>query len=574
MCEARRRHIVAPNKHSGDGEVPLFEDHVLEQETYIGGHVEALRSGVFRSDLPLRFVTCPATLDRLQRELDAVLRFAVEVECRAPLADVLNYDEVRAAIQQRLEALRRRPERDELPLLYHLDVGAMYPNIILTNRLQPHACVTRAQALGVARRVLSGVGRRSAQRAGVGVGDAAEPAFTRRRGRTRSGLRPVQAAAARLLHAGASQDVADGGADARGVDLPAREPFLCGHGAGVPRSPLPVQAAAEAVAARGAQVHPQLVLRLRDAASSALVFDGDGRRGDAHRRAHHPAGARAHRRHRRGAGAGHRRHLVRRPGFVPRPVHPAAARRPAAVVLVPVRVHQRRRGAPLYQPPVPRPGVRYAALFSALRVHPLLRDGRAVPGDDPAGQQGGGQEHQEALRVPGRTVPPFPRRRQHRGVLRRRRPDSQPVAGRVGEPRRIPDRRGTDRPARRAEHHEQTAGGLPARRSEEQCHHLRQAHRGAAWTADDRAGYSGAGVLVADADPPAADAEVVARAAVRAARSARLGLLSDATVQRGAEIDHPAGGLSGRAQPGAARRPPGVDGEAVARGGRCRSTGE
>ena len=144
MCEARRRHIVAPNKHSGDGEVPLFEDHVLEQETYIGGHVEALRSGVFRSDLPLRFVTCPAALDRLQCELDAVLRFAVEVECRAPLADVLNYDEVRAAIQQRLEALRRRLERDELPLLYHLDVGAMYPNIILTNRLQPHACVTRA----------------------------------------------------------------------------------------------------------------------------------------------------------------------------------------------------------------------------------------------------------------------------------------------------------------------------------------------------------------------------------------------------------------------------------------------
>ena len=26
--------------------------------------------------------------------------------------------------------------REENPIIYHLDVGAMYPNIILTNRLQ------------------------------------------------------------------------------------------------------------------------------------------------------------------------------------------------------------------------------------------------------------------------------------------------------------------------------------------------------------------------------------------------------------------------------------------------------
>ena len=28
------------------------------------------------------------------------------------------------------------------PMIYHLDVSAMYPNIILTNKLQPHAVVT------------------------------------------------------------------------------------------------------------------------------------------------------------------------------------------------------------------------------------------------------------------------------------------------------------------------------------------------------------------------------------------------------------------------------------------------
>lgn len=32
-----------------------------------------------------------------------------------------------------------------MPLIYHLDVAAMYPNIILTNRLQPSAIVTDAE---------------------------------------------------------------------------------------------------------------------------------------------------------------------------------------------------------------------------------------------------------------------------------------------------------------------------------------------------------------------------------------------------------------------------------------------
>ena len=38
--------------------------------------------------------------------------------------------------------LRDCPHREEKPLIYHLDVGAMYPNIILTNRLQPSAMVS------------------------------------------------------------------------------------------------------------------------------------------------------------------------------------------------------------------------------------------------------------------------------------------------------------------------------------------------------------------------------------------------------------------------------------------------
>ena len=44
-------------------------------------------------------------------------------------------------IRSTLASLRDNPNRLEKPLIYHLDVGAMYPNIILTNRLQPSALV-------------------------------------------------------------------------------------------------------------------------------------------------------------------------------------------------------------------------------------------------------------------------------------------------------------------------------------------------------------------------------------------------------------------------------------------------
>jgi DNA polymerase elongation subunit (family B) len=40
--------------------------------------------------------------------------------------------------------------RTEEPLIYHLDVAAMYPNIILTNRLQPSAVVTDADCAACA----------------------------------------------------------------------------------------------------------------------------------------------------------------------------------------------------------------------------------------------------------------------------------------------------------------------------------------------------------------------------------------------------------------------------------------
>lgn len=50
-----------PNKHVEEHGA-FFEGHLLNSQTYVGGHVEALEAGVFRSDLPTKFKLVPEAL--------------------------------------------------------------------------------------------------------------------------------------------------------------------------------------------------------------------------------------------------------------------------------------------------------------------------------------------------------------------------------------------------------------------------------------------------------------------------------------------------------------------------------
>lgn len=147
MVQATAANIIYPNK-SQQQDHKMHNGHLIEAETYIGGHVESLAAGVFRADIPMAFNLDVATLDKLISELDSTLAFAIEKSAGGKVADVANYDEVRAAIVASLEDLRQRPSRSANPLIYHLDVGAMYPNIILTNRLQPSAIVNEQLCAG------------------------------------------------------------------------------------------------------------------------------------------------------------------------------------------------------------------------------------------------------------------------------------------------------------------------------------------------------------------------------------------------------------------------------------------
>ncbi|KAJ1330700.1 hypothetical protein BSLG_009152 [Batrachochytrium salamandrivorans] len=140
MVEAVKANVIMPNKHAEKGG-RTFEGHLLESETYVGGHVEALEAGVFRSDLPTQFRLVPEAVQQLIDEIDEALIFSITVEHKVSKDDILNYNEIRENIVGQLRLLHETPIRNEEPLIYHLDVAAMYPNIILTNRLQPNAVI-------------------------------------------------------------------------------------------------------------------------------------------------------------------------------------------------------------------------------------------------------------------------------------------------------------------------------------------------------------------------------------------------------------------------------------------------
>lgn len=143
MVQAYQKGIVLPNKHKEPKET-FWEGHLLESETYVGGHVESIEAGVFRSDIPVNFAVETAAIDELIRDLDNALRFSIIVEEKKQMEDITNYEEVKAEIVAKLENLKHTPNRNERPSIYHLDVASMYPNIMTTNRLQPDSMIDEA----------------------------------------------------------------------------------------------------------------------------------------------------------------------------------------------------------------------------------------------------------------------------------------------------------------------------------------------------------------------------------------------------------------------------------------------
>lgn len=143
MAEAYKANVIMPNKHTTKPG-SSFDGHLLESETYIGGHVECIESGVFRSDIPVDFSINEETIQTLLVNLDDMLQFTLSSEHHVSKQDIVNYDQVKNQIEKCLMDISNQSKLHVNPLIYHLDVAAMYPNIILTNRLQPPAIVNES----------------------------------------------------------------------------------------------------------------------------------------------------------------------------------------------------------------------------------------------------------------------------------------------------------------------------------------------------------------------------------------------------------------------------------------------
>ncbi|XP_062100589.1 DNA polymerase epsilon catalytic subunit B-like [Humulus lupulus] len=84
MVQAYKANVICPNKHQSESE-KFHSNRLLESETYIGGHVECLESGVFRSDLLTSFKLDPSGYQQLIDNLDRDLQYAIRVEGKMDL---------------------------------------------------------------------------------------------------------------------------------------------------------------------------------------------------------------------------------------------------------------------------------------------------------------------------------------------------------------------------------------------------------------------------------------------------------------------------------------------------------
>ena len=63
-----------PNRHE-DPHGVTYDGHLLSSETYVGGHVEALEAGVFRSDIPTNFKVEPEAIQKVSEQRASMAGF-------------------------------------------------------------------------------------------------------------------------------------------------------------------------------------------------------------------------------------------------------------------------------------------------------------------------------------------------------------------------------------------------------------------------------------------------------------------------------------------------------------------
>lgn len=130
MVEAFHANIIFPNKEETELNKLTQDGHVLVQETYVGGHVEALESGVFRADIPCRFRIAPDAVNMLIEQIPKTLEHAIVVEEGVPMDCVLNLEEIKEEIKAQLVSLK-------VIYIYIMQCVKKTKNFLLFNRTSP-----------------------------------------------------------------------------------------------------------------------------------------------------------------------------------------------------------------------------------------------------------------------------------------------------------------------------------------------------------------------------------------------------------------------------------------------------
>jgi DNA polymerase epsilon subunit 1 len=156
MERARRRNVLSPNRASGGiepGSVVEVEgrEYYLIKESYKGAVVELNQPGMYRSDWDMSIEIDPNGIERLIGDVEEALRLEFRDWLRED-KKVLNFDEVAREARDALEKIKSeavfrdgewRYEKDLV--IIHADVSSLYPSIIITFQIQPHALVTEGE---------------------------------------------------------------------------------------------------------------------------------------------------------------------------------------------------------------------------------------------------------------------------------------------------------------------------------------------------------------------------------------------------------------------------------------------
>jgi DNA polymerase epsilon subunit 1 len=156
LQRAKEMRVLSPNRSSGGlkpGSAVEVEGkpYYLISESYKGAVVELNQPGMYRSDWDMSIEIDPNGIDGLIGDVEDALRAEFE-EWAEEGAEVIDFEEVVRRVTGDLERIKERAVfrdgawRYEGDLvIIHADVSSLYPSIIITYKIQPHAIVTEEE---------------------------------------------------------------------------------------------------------------------------------------------------------------------------------------------------------------------------------------------------------------------------------------------------------------------------------------------------------------------------------------------------------------------------------------------